>query len=89
MNSGARWEGKLKSAAVNNCKREGLWYREAARCPFLSINVLCAPTRVPKNFSLYKLEIFSDGYASPKFIPHKIFKNEIVSERIKGNYGTA
>ena len=31
----------------------------------------------PKFFHNYKLEIFSDGYASPKFIPHKIFLTEI------------
>ena len=56
-------------------------YRDPARCsyplhPFLSINEHCAPTSVFK-FISYKLEIFSDGYASPKFIPHKIFLNEI------------
>ena len=31
---------------------------------------------VSENFP-YKLEMFSDGYASPKFIPHEIFLTEI------------
>ena len=56
-------------------------YRDPARCsyplhPFLSKNVHSAPARVSEIFS-YKLKIFSDGYASSKFIPHKIFLTEI------------
>ena len=43
---------------------------------FLSINAHCAHVHVSiKKNSLYKLEIYLDGYASPKFIPHKIFLN--------------
>ena len=66
-------------------------YRDPARCsyplhPFLSINTHCAPTRVSEIFS-YKLEIFSDGYASPKFIPHEIFLTEIYVNEKKANYG--
>ena len=62
-------------------------YRDPARCsyplhPFLSINAHCAPARVSEIFS-YKLEIFSDGYANPKFIPHEIFLTEIyVNEKM-------
>ena len=37
----------------------------------------CAPTHVSDFFSIYKLEIFSDGYTSPKFIPHEILKRLI------------
>ena len=64
-------------------------YRDPAHCsyplhPFLSINVHCAPAHVSKFFS-YKLEIFSDGYASPKFITHKIFLNEIYAYEKKAN----
>ena len=43
----------------------------------------CAPARESKLFS-YKLEIFSDGYVSPKFIPHEIFLTEIF-KRTKNN----
>ena len=40
-----------------------------------AIAPLCSHTCI-RNFS-YKLEIFSDDYASPKFIPHKILLTEI------------
>ena len=52
VNSSKWWEGKLKSAEVNNYKCEGIiWYHEAARCSFLSINTHCAPARVFKKIS--------------------------------------
>ena len=75
VNSSKWWEGKLKSAAVNNYKCEGmynkkLWYHEAARCSFFSNkHALCSSTCIQKIF-IHKLEIFLDGYASLKFIPH-------------------
>ena len=47
----------------------------------------CAPTRVLEMFS-YKLEIFSDGYTSPKFIPHEIFLTKIYVNEKKANYST-
>ena len=46
----------------------------------------CAPACISKKKS-YKLEIFSDSYASPKFIPHEIFLTEIYVNEKKANYG--
>ena len=42
-----------------------------------------------KKKNSYKLVIFSDGYASPKFIPHKIFVIEIYVNEKKANYGSS
>ena len=46
----------------------------------------CAPACISKKNS-YILEIFSDSYASPKFIPHEIFLTEIYVNEKKANYG--
>ena len=80
MNS--QWcEVELKSALMMEA------YRDPANCsyplhPFLSMNMHCTPARVSKKIS-YKLEIFSDGYTSLKFIQHKIFLIEIyVNEKM-------
>ena len=82
--TGARTRGVKSSSSLQLGTSVGALmmeaYRDPARCsyplhPFLSINVHCAPASVSKLFS-YKLEIFSDGYASPKFIPQEIFLTE-------------
>ena len=89
-----RCEVELKSAAVYLCSALVMEaYRDPARCsyplslhPFLSINAHCAPARVSEIFS-YKLEIFLDGYASPKFIPHEIILTKIYANENPPNYG--
>ena len=45
--------------------------------PSASIALLCSGTCIYIRKVSYELEIFSDGYASPKFITREIFLTEI------------
>ena len=42
---------------------------------------------IQRTCACIQLEIFSDGYTCPKFIPCEIYNQNIISERKKANYG--